>query len=157
MAGHDRLFAGDIMRHLRQRGGINAGGNFGFARVAGKLFEQLQIGEAQAADFDLAKRLVRPRLEDGLGVVDAELVGGDQLHRALFFGNACCRHVILHLILAKMASGVTHDARKHLPDADLCTLSVDIPVQKEMSQFSPEVIACRCGRRQARRNVLRQI
>ena len=89
VSGHDGFFAGDIMRHLRERVGRDAGDDFGFARVAGKLFEQFQIGEAQAADFDLAKHLMRPGLENGLGFIDAKLVGPDQLHRALFFRNSC--------------------------------------------------------------------
>ena len=69
-------------------------------------FSSFKSEKHRPQDLDLAKDLVRPRLEDGLGVVDAELVRGDQLHRALFFRNVCCRHVILHLILAKMVSGI---------------------------------------------------
>ena len=89
MAGHDRFVAGDVMRHLRQRLRHDAAGDFGFADVAGKLFQQLQIGKTQAADLDLAEDLMRPRLEHGFGFIDTELVGGDQLHRALFFRNGC--------------------------------------------------------------------
>ena len=49
-------------------------------------------GLPDAADLDLAEDLVRPMLEHGFRVVDAELVRGDQLHRALFFRNGCRRH-----------------------------------------------------------------
>ena len=135
VSGHNGFLAGDIMGHLRERGGVNAGGDFGFAGVAGKLFEQFQIGKAQAANFDLTERLMRARLEDRLGFVHAQLVRSDQLHSALFFRNARCRHAVLHLILAKIVSAVTHDARKHLPDEDLYTLSMNIPVQKQCRGF----------------------
>ena len=65
----------------------------GFAGVAGKLFEQLQVGEAQADDFDPPENLVGPRLEDGLGFVDPQLVRADQLHGALFLRQNARRHI----------------------------------------------------------------
>lgn len=57
--------------------------------MAGELFEQLQVGETEATDFNLAKHLMGPGLENRFGFIDAELVGTYQLHRTLFFRNSC--------------------------------------------------------------------
>jgi hypothetical protein len=56
------------MRHLEQRRLVNAGRDPRFAGVAGELFEQFQIGEAQPADLDpilqIAKRYGLRVIED---------------------------------------------------------------------------------------------
>ena len=80
------------MGHFAQEVLINSGGDGGFAGVAGKLFEELEVGEAQADDFDPPQDLIGSRLEDGLGFVDLQPVWADQLHGALEFWNGSVWH-----------------------------------------------------------------
>ena len=55
--------------------------------MAGKLFEQLQIGKAQADNFNPPQNLMRARLEHSLAFVDLQLVGSDELHCPLSLRN----------------------------------------------------------------------
>ena len=80
------------MRHFLERCRVYAGDDYGFSGMRGELLEQLQVGETQTNDLDPAEDLVRARLEDGLGFVNQQPVGSNQLNRALTFRNDGCVH-----------------------------------------------------------------
>ena len=76
-----------IIRNIAQDVSGEVGDDFGFADVAVKLFEQLEVGETQTGDFDAGENLIRPGFAHGFVIVEDQLVGSGQLHGALMIGN----------------------------------------------------------------------
>ena len=59
VAGDGRFVVGDVVGHLLQSGGVDAGDDGRFAGVAGELFpREFEVGEAEADYFDSAQDLV---------------------------------------------------------------------------------------------------
>ena len=81
------LRAGDVVGHLAQ--GL-CGEPLDDAALAGvlvELFQELEVGEAEADAFDPGQELVRPGAADFLGGVELELAGPDELDGVLGGGD----------------------------------------------------------------------
>ena len=84
--GH-RLLIRVVRRNVLQRVQVDARHDVGLARVAIELVEQLRIGEADAAGFNLEQDLRRADGVDGLRRVNDELLLADNLDGVLGGGN----------------------------------------------------------------------
>ncbi len=87
VAGHGRFVIGHIMRHFRQRLRINPADHRGFAGVAGELFEQFQIGKAEADHLNPPQQLWGPGSNTGSDLL-TPTGRSDQLHGSLFLWNS---------------------------------------------------------------------
>ena len=78
-----RVVGRDVLQGLQ----VDARHHVGLARVAVELVEQLRIGEADAAGFDLEQDLRGANGVNGLRRVNDELLLADDLNRVLGGGN----------------------------------------------------------------------
>ena len=87
VAGSHSLLIRMVGRDVREGIQVDAADHVGLARVAIELVEQLRIGEADAAGFNLEQDLRRANGVNGLRRVKDELLLADDLNRILGGGN----------------------------------------------------------------------
>ena len=88
MAGRHGLLVRVVGRDVLEGIQVDAADHVGLARVAIELVEQLRIGEADAAGFNLEQDLRRANGVNGLRRVNDELFLADDLNRVLGGGES---------------------------------------------------------------------